>query len=64
MKKSFILALVAVLFACTARADDVTSDMAMVAANAWAARNAAFGVGSSAQSVLTVSDTNAAHTVL
>ena len=64
MKKSFILALVAVLFACTARADDVTSDMAMVAANAWAARNAAFGAGASAQSVLTVSDTNAAHTVL
>ena len=64
MKKSLILALVAVVFACVARAVDVTSDMAMTAANAWVARNAAFGAGGSAQSVRTVCDTNAAHTVL
>ena len=48
MKKSLILALVAVVFACAARAVDVTSDMAMTAANAWVARNAAFGAGGSA----------------
>ena len=64
MKKSLILALVAVVFACTARAMDVTTNMAMTAANAWAARNVAFGAGGSAQSVRTVCDTNAAHTVL
>ena len=64
MKKSFILALVAVLFACVARADKVTSEMAMAAANAWAARNAAFGAGGVATNVVSVSDTNAAQTVL
>ena len=64
MKKSLILALVAVFAACTARAINVTTDMAMTAANAWVARNAAFGVGGSAQSVITVCDTNAAQTVL
>ena len=64
MKKSLILALVAVVFACTARATDVTTDDAMTAANAWAARNAAFGAGGVAQSVRTECDTNAAHTVL
>ena len=64
MKKSLILALVALVFACTARAVDVTTDMAMTAANAWAARNAAFGAGGTAQSVITVRDTNAAQTVL
>ena len=64
MKKSLILALVAVVFACTARAMDVTTNMAMTAANAWAARNVAFGAGGSAQSVRTVCDTNAAQTVL
>ena len=69
MKKSLILALVAVVFACTARAVDftftpVTTDMAMAAANAWAARNAAFGAGGTAQSVITVRDTNTAETVL
>ena len=64
MKKSLILALVAVVFACVARAIVVTPDMAKTAANAWVARNAAFGAGGSAQSVRTVCDTNAAQTVL
>ena len=64
MKKSLILALVAVACACVAHALVVTPDMAMTAANAWAARNAAFGAGGSAQSVRTVCDTNAAQTVL
>ena len=64
MKKSLILALVAVVFACVAHAEDVTPDMAKTAANAWAARNAAFGAGGTAQSVRTVCDTNAAETVL
>ncbi|MBO7685150.1 MAG: C10 family peptidase, partial [Kiritimatiellae bacterium] len=69
MKKSFILALVALVFACPARAVDftftpVTTDMAMAAANAWAARNAAFGAGGVATNVVSVSDTNAAQTVL
>ena len=64
MKKSLILALVALVFACVARAVIVTPDMAMTAANAWVARNAAFGAGGSAQSVRTVCDTNAAQTVL
>ena len=64
MKKSLILALVAVFFACAARAGEVTPSMAMTAANAWAARNAAFGAGSTAQSVIAVCDTNAAQTVL
>ena len=64
MKKSLILALVAVVFACTARAMDVTTNMAMTAANAWAARNVAFGAGGVAQSVRTVRDTNTAETVL
>lgn len=64
MKKSVILALVAVFAACAARAISVTSDMAMTAANEWAARNGAFGAGGSAQSVRTVCDTNAVHTVL
>ena len=64
MKKSLILALVAVVFACTARAMDVTTNMAMTAANAWAARNAAFGAGGVATNVVSVSDTNAAQTVL
>ena len=64
MKKSFILALVAAFAAGYACAGEVSPGMAMTAANAWAARNAAFGAGASAQSVITVSDTNAAHTVL
>ena len=64
MKKSLILALVAVVFACVARAVVVTTDMAMTAANAWAARNSAFGAGGTAQSLRTMCDTNAAHTVL
>ena len=64
MKKSFILALVALVFACPARAVDVTTDMAMAAANAWAARNAAFGAGGVATNVVSVRDANAAHTVL
>lgn len=69
MKKSLILALVALVFACPARAVDftftpVTTDMAMAAANAWAARNAAFGAGGVATNVVSVSDTNAAQTVL
>ena len=64
MKKSLILALVAVVFACVARAKDVTADMAMTAANAWVSRNAAFGAGGAAQSVRTECDTNAAQTVL
>ena len=64
MKKSFILALVAVLFACAARAGEVTLWEAMMAANSWAARNAAFGAGSVATNVVTVCDTNQAQTVL
>ena len=64
MKKSFILAFVAVVFACAARALEVTPEMAMTAANAWVSRNAAFGAGGAAQSVRTECDTNAAHTVL
>ena len=64
MKKSLILALVAVACACVAHALVVTPDMAMTAANAWVARNAAFGTDGSAQSVRTVCDTNAAQTVL
>lgn len=64
MKKSLILALVAVVFACVARAAEVTPDMAKTAANAWVARNAAFGAGGVAQSVRTVRDTNTAETVL
>ena len=64
MKKSLILALVAAVFACVAHAVDVTPDMAMTAANAWAARNAAFGAGGVATNVVSVSDTNAAHQVL
>ena len=44
MKKSLILALVAVVFACVARAVDVTPDMAVTVASAWSTRNAAFGV--------------------
>ena len=64
MKKSFILALVAVLFACAARALEVTPEMAMTAANAWVARNAAFGAGGVATNVVSETDTNAAHTVL
>ena len=64
MKKSFILALVAVFAACVACAAPVDLDMAKTAADAWAARNAAFGAGSTAQSVITVRDTNTAETVL
>ena len=64
MKKSLILALVAVLSACAARAEGVSQSMAKTAANAWLARNAAFKVGVAAQSVITVCDTNAAKTVL
>ena len=64
MKKSLILALVAVVFACTARAMDVTTNMAMTAANAWAARNAAFGAGGVATNAVPVRDTNAAQTIL
>ena len=64
MKKSFILALVAVAVACTARAGEVSPSMAMTAANAWSERNAAFGAGGSALSVMPVRDTNAVHTVL
>ena len=64
MKKSLILALVAVFATCVARAGEVTPEMAKQAASAWAARNPKFGAGGSAQSVRTVCDTNAAHTVL
>ena len=64
MKKSLILALVAVVFACTARAMDVTTNMAMTAANAWAARNAAFGAGGVATNAVPVRDTNAAQNIL
>ena len=44
MKKSLILALVAVVFACVARASEVSPEMASQAASAWSTRNAAFGV--------------------
>ena len=64
MKKSLILALVAVFATCVARAGEVTPEMAKQAASAWAARNPKFGAGGSAQSVRTVCDTNAAHQVL
>ena len=64
MKKSLILALVAAVAAGFACAGEVSPEMARAAANAWAARNAAFGAGSSAQAVITECDTNAAHTVL
>lgn len=69
MKRNFLIllnALTAFLFAMPADAADysVTAEMAMGAANAWAARNASFGVVGSATSVETVCDTNAAKTVL
>lgn len=64
MKKSLILALVAVVFACVTHALEVTPEVAMTAANAWAARNAAFGADGVATSVVSVCDTNAAQTVL
>ena len=64
MKKSIFWALVAVFTACCARAGEVSPGMAMTAANAWAARNAAFGTGSVATNVVTVCDTNAARQVL
>ena len=64
MKKSFFWALVAIFAACTARAGEVLPSMAMTAANAWAARNAAFGAGSVATNVVTECDTNRAQTVL
>lgn len=69
MKRNFLIllgALAAFLFAMSAGAADysVTADMAKSAADAWVARNAAFGVVGSATSVETVCDTNASKTVL
>ena len=64
MKKSIILAFFACFSACVARAEVVTPVMAMAAADAWAERNAQFETGNNATNVITVCDTNAAHTVL
>lgn len=69
MKRNFLIllgALAAFLFAMSAGAADysVTAEMAKAAADAWVARNAAFGVVGSATSVETVCDTNASKTVL
>ncbi len=69
MKRNFLIllgALAAFLFAMSAGAADysVTAEMAKAAADAWVARNAAFGVVGSATSVESVCDTNAAKTVL
>ena len=64
MKKSIFWALVASFAACVAHAEVVTPAMARAAADAWAARNAEFDTGSGATNVITVCDTNAAHTIL
>ena len=64
MKKSILLAFFACFSACVARAEVVTPAMAMAAADAWAERNAQFETGNNATNVITVCDTNAAHTVL
>ncbi len=58
------IALVVSFAACVAHAEVVTSDMALAAADAWAERNAQFEIGNNATNVITVCDTNAAHTIL
>lgn len=64
MKKSLILALVAVFAACAARAEVVSQEMAKAVANAWAARNPKFGAGGVATNAVPVRDSNAAQTIL
>ena len=64
MKKSVLLAFFACFSACAARAEMVTPAMAMAAADEWAVRNERFGTGNNATNVISVCDTNAAHTVL
>lgn len=64
MKNRFLLAFVAIVTACAAYAEQVSPDMAMAAADAWAERNAQFETGNNATNVITVCDTNAAQTVL
>ena len=59
MKKSLILALVAVFATCAARASVVTPEEAREVAVAWSARNAAFGVSAAdVGAVEHVADTN------
>ena len=59
MKKSLILALVAVVFACIARAGEVSPEMARQVASTWSARNAAFGVSAAdVGTVVHFADTN------
>ena len=64
MKNRVLLAFVASVTACAAYAEQVTSDMALAAADVWAERNAQFETGNNATNVITVCDTNAAQTVL
>jgi len=64
MKNRVLLAFVASVTACAAYAAEVTPDMAMAAADAWAERNAKFGTGNNATNVIKVCDTNAAQTIL